>query len=218
MKLVHLQNELQRIYGICVMHSVDDFLLTDADTVRRLDTSENTRETREKLLLRVHEEELDISLYVDRGVVERLLQENPLQSLHQGNLSDFTVALEGVSHFVYLLWNVHRRKSVTLLELEMQAEIDKYVTVLWLLNRSGHPLVSRRIRTALFSAVRYDRSLDTESLTRYRDANFLAAKYCCYLERRFLEQHRKQKLVGEVREFYRLPQTEKVSRIRRYQG
>ncbi len=44
-------------------------------------------------------------------------------------------ALEGVSHFVYLAWNAGHDKPVSLLELEMQAEVDKYVGSYWLMRR-----------------------------------------------------------------------------------
>ena len=39
----------------------------------------------------------------------------------------FCLALEGVSHFLYLIWNASFDRSVTLLEMELQAEIDKFV-------------------------------------------------------------------------------------------
>ena len=55
--------------------------------------------------------------------------------LHDGNVADYWTALEGVSHFLYLAWNAGHDKPVSLLELEMQAEVDKYVASYWLMRR-----------------------------------------------------------------------------------
>ena len=52
-----------------------------------------------------------------------------------GNVADYWTALEGVSHFLYLAWNAGHDKPVSLLELEMQAEVDKYVASYWLMRR-----------------------------------------------------------------------------------
>ncbi|MGH8551651.1 MAG: hypothetical protein ACRERU_24200, partial [Methylococcales bacterium] len=112
------QSTLESIYRIQVDHSVADFLITDAALVRQLDTSVNARQVKEKLLIRSCSEGLELALYLDQSVVDHLGRENPLVGLHGGNLSDFWIALEGVSHFLYLMWNARLGKPVTLMELE----------------------------------------------------------------------------------------------------
>lgn len=213
MSLNSFQTTLESIYRIEVSHSVEDFLITDAALARSLDTSVNAREVKEKLLIRPCSEGLDVALYLDQSVVEHLGRENPLNDLHGGNLNDFWIALEGVSHFLYLMWNVCLEKPVTLMELEMQAEVDKYVTSLWLMKHQGKRWLSRQIRENLFHRVRFDESLDDQSLTRYKDANFYAAKYCMQLENRYLRKRRGQLMFEDLRNFYRLPQGEKIRRI-----
>jgi hypothetical protein len=207
------QSTLESIYRIRVDHSVEDFLITDAVLAQKLDTSVNARQVKEKLLIRACPEGLDIALYLDQSVVDHLGRENPLVGLHGGNLSDFWIALEGVSHFLYLMWNVRFQKPVTLMELEMQAEVDKYITSLWLMNRQKKLWLSGPIREQLFHRVRFDETLDDQSLTRYKDANFYAGKYCMQLEHRYLRQKRNQMMIDDIRHFYRMPQAEKIRRI-----
>jgi len=45
----------------------------------------------------------------------------------QERFNDCCMLLEGVSHFLYLTWNAHYDRQVSLLDLELQAEVDKFV-------------------------------------------------------------------------------------------
>ena len=99
------------------------------------------------------------------------------------------------------------------MELEMQAEVDKYVTSLWLMKRQARRWFSRQIRENLFHRVRFDDTLDDQSLIRYKDANFYAGKYCMQLEDRYLHRKRSRMLIDDIRHFYRLPQGEKIRKI-----
>lgn len=207
------QTTLESIYRIEVGHSVEDFLITDRALACELDTSVNAREIKEKLLIRPGADGLELALYLDQSIVEHLDRENPLFGLHGDNLSDFWIALEGVSHFLYLMWNACLDKSVTLMELEMQAEVDKYVTSLCLIKHQKQRWLSRQLRENLFHGVLFDENLDDQSLTRYKDANFYAGKYCMQLETRYLRKQRGRMMIEDIRHFYRLPQGGKIRRI-----
>src|SRR6202008_3895610 len=84
--------------------------------------------------------EIAMSLYLDPELLERLGRADPMERLHDGNVAGYWTALEGVSLFLYLAWNAGHDKPVSLLELEMQAEVDKYVASYWLMRRQypGH--------------------------------------------------------------------------------
>lgn len=215
MRLSSLQKQLEEIYGVRVEHAVDDFLITDPDLAQLLDTSKNARNIKEKLLVQQNGDNLDISLYLDSKVIQHLAENNPLQELHCGNLADFCLVLEGVSHFLYLAWNAFLDRNVTLLELEMQAEVDKYIASIFLFNKQNSKIVLSRLHNFLFTNPSFDRSLDQTALTRYKDANFFAAKYCWQLEEKFLKRGSGANLFEELRLFYRLSQEEKIGRIQR---
>lgn len=208
-----LQRSLEQIYEIDVPHDVDDFLITDPAIARELEGDDEARETDEKLLVAQDGEFVDLALYVDDTVIERLRRDDPTACLHDGNIADFCTALEGVSHFVYLTWNASRERGVSLLELEMQAEVDKYVTMAFMIGEQASGQVPRALHRWLFDDPVFDTELDRESLERYRDANYYASRYCAMLERRYLRDARRAGLYNDLRRFYRLHQQGKISCI-----
>ena len=169
----------------------------------------------ERLLVAQDGDEVGISLFVHRDVLARLAVDPPSEALHEGNLEDFLTALEGVSHFLYLTWNAHHHRAVSLLELEMQAEVDKWVASALLLGAQRRGRVPARLRRRLFEECRIDATLDAEDASRYRDASFYAGKYCSGLEARFLRAGGLPALLRELRRFYRLVGREKLQRIER---
>jgi hypothetical protein len=210
MLLEAIQNGLATLYETPIAHSVSDFLVTDAALARALETSDNTRNNAERLLLRQTEDSLDITLFIDAAVLAALGERNPYESLHADNLNDFLIALEGVSHFHYLVWNAQHHRQVTQLEMELQAEVDKFVTAMMLLDEQGREADAGAVHNTLFNAVLFDDTADAESGQRYREANHYAAKYCRQLSRRYPAHHRAPTFLNELRRFYRLPQNDKI--------
>jgi hypothetical protein len=132
---------------------------------------------------------------------------NPHHALTEGNLADYCTALEGVSHFVYSTWRLDRDSPVSLLELETQAEVDKYaVTVFLLARQQGSDSYPAQVHARLFDRVSFDARLKPDQYERYLTAHRCAANYCRRLERRFVNRGvaRIEALVRELRGFYRL--------------
>lgn len=213
MVLDKLQALLERIYEFESALRVDDFLITDARLAQSLDPVRPARAMREKLLVAESADGLDLALYVDQAVIDELSADDPTESLHDGNLASFWIALEGVSHFLYLTRSAAFRRSVSLVELELQAEIDKYVCTLVLLTRQAGAGVPARLHAWLFDRPAFDEALDVQGLERYRRANRYAGRYCRHLNIRFLGARRDSGLMTELRRFYRLPGHRKMRHI-----
>jgi hypothetical protein len=194
---------------------VNDFLITSHALASELDVSQRNPNLREKLLLRQDEDQLSLSLYLHNDVVEKMLQDDPVQHLHAGNLEDFCLALEGVSHFLYLSWNASFDRRVTMLEMELQAEIDKFVMLLLCLENQNKALAPGKLRQILFETASYHKQLTESERQRYRDASFFAEKYCWQLETDYLNNRGRAQLLQELRQFYRLTKMGKLSRINR---
>ncbi len=210
MVLGQLQTLLENIYALEMSYDVYDFLTTDAQLASRLD--EDGRRVDEKLLIAEEPDGASVSLYLDEGLMERLRESNPTNRLDAENLEDFWKALEGVSHFTYYAWNARVDKSVTLLEMELQAEVDKFIGTALLLQRQGdHSL--RNLHHWLFGLTRFDTRLSDDELTRYRDANHYAAKYCLKLAPQLQQWRAGGELNRELCEFYRLTQPAKIHHI-----
>jgi len=212
MLLRDLQCLLGTLYGIDVAPDVRDYLVTDAAALSSY--ADSARDTEETLLIEEGDGELAMALYVDGAVLARLEADDPRRQLCGRNLTDFCLALEGVSHFNYVAWNAAIDKPVTLLELEMQAEIDKYVTARILLGQQEGSDISGRLFERLFDRPVFDESLDAEELHRYQDASRLAGRYCRSLECRYPAGLPGAAMLRELRAFFRWDQPAKMSHIR----
>ena len=210
MLLSKIQNQFATLYETPLAYDILDFLITDSKVARALSPTEH-HDNKERLLISQQNGELELSVYVDAEAISHLNADNPFVILHDGNLAAFLLALEGVSHFNYLCWNATYEKPVTLLELELQAEVDKYVAVTSLLEAQGNR--SSSVHQRLFDDVHFHQDLNTEHRTRYRDANYYAGKYCRTLSDNFPIDDSHAPFVKELRHFYRLTQNQKIRRI-----
>jgi hypothetical protein len=219
MILKQLQDFIGDIYDVSVSHDVYDFLVTDR---QRLPPAARTDgPTDEELIVMQPEEgttgELAMSLYLDPALLERLDRADPMERLHDGNVADYWTALEGVSHFVYLAWNAGHDKPVSLLELEMQAEVDKYVGSYWLMRRQFPDRFPAELLRLLFERTRIDSRLAAGREDMYREASRYAERFCRRLERslRGARGRSQAEVLTELRRFYRLTNARKVAHIRR---
>ena len=214
MLLADLQNLLAGLYAIDVDEDVLDYVDTDAAGLGAAGYLDDARDAPEQLLIEEGEGEVGLALYLDPALLARLEALDPRRELCGRNLADFCTAVEGVSHFNYVAWNAARDKAVTLLELEMQAEIDKYLGARILLGRQDARDLEGALFAHLFDEPAFDAALPPAALERYRDANRFAGRYCRSLAARFPAGAPAPAMVRELRDFFRWPQPAKVSHIR----
>ena len=207
MVLRGLQSLLERLYDVELQYDVYDFLVTDRRAVNCSEPQNDRRVLEETLLLAETADGAGVALYLDPEVLRRLEAADPHDALTEDNLADYCTALEGVSHFVYSTWRLHRDLPVSLLELETQAEVDKYaITVFLLARQQGGKSFPAQVHARLFDRVSFDARLEPDQYERYRTAHRCAANYCRRLERRFVNRGvaRIEAMVRELRSFYRL--------------
>ena len=178
-----VQHALERLYRLERAADVDDFV-TPAEHGER-----------EALFVRES----------DDGVLEMQLRLPPLA----GGLDPICQIIEGVSHFVYLADRAARGREATQLELELQAEVDKYV-VLAASVAGFDEVASRRLRARLYDDVSFEHDADTELGERYRIANDYARRFTARLEREYLSRARFAELHAELRRFFHLGQGAKL--------
>ena len=117
--------------------------------------------------------------------------------------------IEGVSHFVYIADRARVDREATQLELEMQAEVDKYV-VLASAVKDLDVRASATLRRRLFEEVSFADDEGSEAGERYRIANDLAHTFVRRLEHAFVARKRYPEMRDALRHFYRLGQEEKL--------
>jgi len=213
--LRRMQTLLAQLYDAPVHEDVQDFLLSDRQRLRAA-VGEHARDAADEQVYVVEEEQgVRVGLFLDRSVLERLERRDPLDALDEANLADFCTALEGVSHFHYLVWSLARGRNVSLLELELQAEVDKYATAVALMTRQRAGSFPGALHAQLFHAVSFLPQLDEISRHRYQEANRHAARFCRSLEERFLRARRQRPelWVAELRRFFRRGHQEKIRQL-----
>ena len=214
MVLHRLQAELEALYATPLPYDVYDFLITDRALADALTPPGASTSNQERLLVANEEDGASVSLYLDANLLAALERDDPTDCLHAKNLPAFLLALEGVSHLNYVMWNAERNTAVSLLEVELQSEVDKYVTCAKLLAQQGAGNVPAALHRRLFDEVSFDESLGAQARSRYVEANHFAARYCHSLRQRYPQHHYQPGFLRELRGFYRLPQMQKIGHIR----
>lgn len=146
--------------------------------------------SRESLLLRESEGELEMALVVPAEAAND----------HDGWLQ----LAEGVSHFVYVANRARQELPATQLELELQAEVDKFV-LLVLEHVPWDRGEAFDVHSRLYERVRFLHEAGTELGDRYRTANDLAARFV-----RRLMSYGHVATHATLRRFYRAGQAEKI--------
>jgi hypothetical protein len=201
--LARLQLGIEALYRVETRLAIDAFLI-DGETRDGLGPA---RAPREQLLLRESQGELGMALFVDDVTLANLARHDPAARLDDRNFTDFCLVVEGVSHFIYVALAAARERPVSQLEIELQAEVDKFVCCL--LVGGGAP----DLRGRLYGDVSYAADLDAAERERYRIANQEASRYAAALDRRFVARAQTLALLAEVRRFYRMDLPDKLGRI-----
>lgn len=199
-----LQSLIETLYRIDGFLSVTDFRI-DGSTLEILLGAGATSGQREMLVVHHDGEYTDLALYIDDEVLLRA--HTFLEG--SGDLDAFCAATEGVSHFVYFTFCGERLgRPVSQIELELQAEIDKYL-VMRLFAPIGDDLIPKLFEQITFA----DRLTDAER-ERYLVANRLGRRYARWLDRH-IARGRAAFAIDDARQLYRKPLTAKLDHIAR---
>ncbi len=137
----------------------------------------------------------------DGGVELALVLDDALADAHGPlGLDAFCAVAEGVSHLLYVALAVERRATVTALELELQAEIDKFaLLVLW-----GRLPLDRATQRLFTGWTLDDDVVDPDERDRYRAASGLAYGFCRRVLTGLVQRSGVEALLRELRRVYRL--------------
>lgn len=205
--LVDVQRRLEGLYALDHQAPVSEFLIP-------LEKAGGYPGGGSRTLLTQEGDDVSLGVVLEDSVHERLAAADPRVHLDGSNLDPFCVAAEEVSHFVYLFFCAQATRQVTQLELELQGEVDKYLSAVFLISLQNEGAVSPMLRELMFRRYHLaDHVTDEEGRQRYHRASDLAYRYCGYLEARFLRVSRLHDLAREARRFYRLGQRDKLERI-----
>jgi hypothetical protein len=188
-ELVRVQRRIEAIYELEPTPAIAPFVRVDGE------------DAREQLLVRQSSDGVDLVVLLPKSSAVAFLAQDA-----DAELDAYLGAIEGISHFVHLADRARTELSTTLLELELQAEVDKFAILAEA--RDGEALA--HLHRRLYEDVRFLHASQTERGQRYRLANDLAAR----LWSRLLEREAQAGRRDMLKRFYRASQAEKISMVR----
>ena len=196
-----VQDHLEAIYGITCAARAEGFLV-DREAAVLLGA---TGRADEELLVAEGDGELELALYLAPTLLHRLkpYESGPVHSLLERELDGFCQVAEGVSHFVYVAHTAVHGRTVSLLELEAQAEVDKFALCLLQKWGEGVGAWAEELLRRLFDRVSYRAKLSEAERWRYEEANRLSRNFCSRLMGH-VSGRRLERLLSELRYAYRL--------------
>jgi hypothetical protein len=207
--LQSVYQQLACLYELPAPYNIDDFLITDRQQAGLMQNASIPEHIKEQLLVAQGQTELDVALFMDDSVLLGLHDGKPAPDFSMDEINNYWLVVEGVSHFLYLTWRGHYDRPMTQMEMELQADIDKYLCSTILLAGADKNRSLQQLHVLLF-----ERSVihAQQSAERYTTANRYAAKYCYALQTE-LRNGLSVCLLNELRRFYRLSQHDKLRHI-----
>ena len=199
-----IQRDIEDLYATRLDHSVEQFVCTDAARMTALQQGRPPR-AEEMLLVGSSDDELLLTLYFSPRL--HASASNP-------GLGDHLMLAEGVSHFVHVLLHAQRERPISAFELELLAEIDKFLLLAAHERRRSGEL-PRDLHSRLFDRIDFAEGLDAQERARYRDANRLAARFCLFLLRRYSADVTHPALLRELRRMHLLGRGDKLALLNR---
>ena len=188
-----IQRRLMAYYGLGSLPDVDGFVVACEEL------------SRERLLVRHAGDTLELRLELPADMLQVA---GPL------SLDQLCQLVEGVSHFVLVAERGRHELPTTQLELELQAEIDKFIA---LGVAAETPLDAGRLAELhgrLFDGARFLHAPDSERGERYRTAHRLAVRYLRRLFSRYIRFARHEEMRRVLRDFYRAGPRGKIALAR----
>lgn len=197
-----IQALLEAIYDVRCEARAEGFVV---DTEVAVSLGASGRADEELLVCEQEDGGLDMALYLSPALLQRLqpYTQGRLEGLLEHELDGFCQVTEGVSHFLYVVHTAAHGRTVSLLELEAQAEVDKFAVCLLQRWGEGVGTWARELLYRLFHQVSYRERLSPQERWRYEEANRLSHNFCQRLMRH-THHRRLERLLAELRYAYRL--------------
>ena len=135
------------------------------------------RPTDEWVLVREDQGELQVAVHVSDHLLDNLASAGSPAAGLDADFQAFCATVEGVSHYLLLMERASRGEPLSLLELEAQAEVDKFVCA-----HLNAPHRSQEWRSRLFRRAALADGLSADEYDRYREAGRLAEAWCKHLD------------------------------------
>jgi len=194
MKISEIYMMMCKIYGIMPVDDIMPFVISKMFESDK--TIGNKIPNREALLVRDANDGIEIGLFISQKIIMAIQNLNPFLCI-----DEISCAIEGVSHFIYVCDRVSKSIPVKKLELELQAEVDKFI-ILNSISLSNTNISPFTLFTALFEKFSLDESMENDEKQMYAIANKYAAKYCHHLISDYIISQKSAAMKHDVKIFF----------------
>lgn len=185
----HIQKKLQHLYRLHDMPCVEDYFI-QRETILSFGLLD-----RPQVVVFFEKEGANVGVYLGQDEFE-----------HASTWSRFAVYTEEISHFLFLMWRLQHDQELSLLDLEVQGEIDKFLLTadMWGVDHT----------TMEQTFGRYDLhdELSQAEKKRYHHAHFLGKGFAKNI---ITKKWRYGTMMRFLREFYRKSSIYRISTLRK---
>ncbi len=165
-----------------------------------------------KVLIRDTEDALKVSIYYPDELIRKLESNDPRLGLHDDNIDLCASFVEELDHFLFIAQNYKQNRPFSLLELELQANVTKYLVLKYFIALQNRSIKLSKfdkeyIRYHLFYKRKYDIE-DTAERKRYEDAGKFGMMYIKHID--LLPQEDR---LRDLRQFSRMTCPSKIRHI-----
>jgi len=165
-----------------------------------------------RVLLRDAGDTLKVSIYYPDSLIRELEDNDPRLGIHDENIDLCASFVEELDHFLFIAQNYKSNRPFSLLELELQANVTKYLVLKYFIALQSRSLkLSKFDREYIRHHLFYKRQFDVEDTTerkRYEDAGKFGMMYTEQID---LLSHEER--LRDLRRFSRMTCPSKIKHI-----
>ena len=222
MKIKHplikeLQRKIERTYALDTgITNIEQYIIGDKG-YEEFYAEENIRtvvnsHSGAKVLIRDAGDTLKVSIYYPDELIRKLEGNDPRLGLHDDNIDLCASFVEELDHFLFIVQNYKQNRPFSLLELEIQANVTKYLVLKYFIALQNKSIKLSKfdkeyIRYHLFYKRKYDIE-DTSERKRYEDAGKFGMMYTEHID--LLPQEDR---LRDLRQFSRMTCPSKIRHI-----
>ena len=214
-----LQKKIEKTYALETgITNIEQYIIGDIGYKRfymgkEINTVINSQSSKARVLIREGGDTLKATIYYPDNLIQILEDNDPRAGIHDDNVDACASFVEELDHFLFIAQNFKWNKPFSMLELELQANITKYLVLkhfiaLQTRSRKLSQFYKEYIKYHLF----YKREYDIENASeraRYEDTKIFATIYINYIDLLSNEER-----LREIRKFSRMSGAAKINHIK----
>ncbi|MBN8554273.1 MAG: hypothetical protein J0L93_02415 [Deltaproteobacteria bacterium] len=191
--VTQIQSGLETLNGISNPHAAEDFIIAS--------------EKRNALLISEIDREADVAICLQKEILQKFSETKLPTDFNLEVFPELSIVIEELSHFNTYCIKATQDESVSALELEVQAEVDKFGLALgWLEQRNEFEL-REKVYDLLFKEVQIGSWVKDSELARYAEAHLIAKNFC----KQILQSGSTVGVQEKFQKFFALPLSDKLT-------